>query len=111
MNELSRETGRQGIVSEFIHRQPALAAYGALLLALTPFMLAIQLFDLRTFDGVDVWAKPTKFVVSVAVFALTTAWFFGYVRADRRSAPSLRACVAVIIALNALVLFQQIASA
>ena len=53
-------------------------------------MLAVQMFDLRTFDGVDVWAKPTKFVVSVAVFALTTAWFYGYVRPDRRRAPSLR---------------------
>ena len=98
MNELSSEAGRHGIVSEFIQRQPTLAAYGALLLALTPFMLALQLFDLRTFDGIDVWAKPTKFVVSVAVFALTSAWFFGYVRPDRRRAPSLRACVGVIIA-------------
>jgi len=98
MSELSWETGRHGIVSEFMHRQPTLAVYGALLLALTPFMLAAQLFDLRTFDGIDVWAKPTKFVVSVAVFALTTAWFFGYVRPDRRGAPSLRACVGVIIA-------------
>jgi hypothetical protein len=98
MNALSSETGRHGIVSEFIQRQPTLAAYGALLLALTPIMLALQLFDLRTFDGIDVWAKPTKFVVSVAVFALTSAWFFGYVRPDRRRAPSLRACVGVIIA-------------
>jgi hypothetical protein len=97
MSELSWETGRHGIVSELFHRQPILSAYAALLLALTPFMLAMQLFDLRTFDGIDVWAKPTKFVVSVALFALTSAWFFGYVRPDRRGAPSLRASVGVII--------------
>ena len=53
---------------------------------------------MRTFDGVDVWIKPTKFVFSVSVFALTIAWFFGYVRPDRRNTPSLRAIAPVIIA-------------
>jgi hypothetical protein len=98
MTELALDTGRRGIASELFHRQPTLAAYGALLLVLTPFMLVMQLIDLRTFDGIDVWVKPTKFVFSVAVFALTTAWFFGYVRPDRRNALSLRACAGVIIA-------------
>jgi hypothetical protein len=98
MTDLALDTARRGIVSEFFHRQRTLAGYGALLLTLTPFMLALQLFDLRSFDGIDVWAKPTKFVFSVAVFALTSAWFFGYVQPDRRNVPSLRACVGVIIA-------------
>ena len=98
MSELSLETGRHGVVSEIIRRQPTLAAYGVLLLALTPVMLALQLFDPRTFEGIDVWAKPTKFVVSVAVFALTSAWFFGCVRLDARRARSLRTSVGVIIA-------------
>jgi hypothetical protein len=62
MSELYSQTGRHEIASEFMHRQPTLAAYGALLLA------------------------------------LTRAWFFGYVRPDRRGAASLRACVGVIIA-------------
>jgi hypothetical protein len=75
-----------------------LAAYGLMLILLTPFMLMMQLIDPRTFDGVDVWTKPTKFVFSVAVFALTTAWYFGYVRPDRRSSWSLRGIVAVILA-------------
>lgn len=88
----------RGILRELFYRQPLLAGYGLLLLVLTPLMLAMQQIDLRTFDGVDVWAKPTKFVLSVAVFALTTAWFFGYVRPARRNAPSLRGLVAVIIA-------------
>jgi hypothetical protein len=69
-----------------------------LLLILTPLMLVLQQIDPRTFDGVEVWIKPTKFVFSVAVFALTIAWFFGYVRADRRGIPSLRAIAPVIIA-------------
>jgi len=99
MTELSlAEPAPRGILSEVFHRQRTLAAYGSLLLLLTPLLLVLQQIDLRTWDGSDVWAKPTKFVFSVAVFALTTAWFFGYVRPDRRNAPSLRATVGIIIA-------------
>jgi hypothetical protein len=99
MNELSlMDSTPRGVLGEALHRQRTLTAYGLLLLVLTPFMLLLQRVDIRTFDNIDVWAKPTKFVFSVAVFALTTAWFFGYVRPDRRKAPSLRAIVAVIIA-------------
>lgn len=98
MTELSLESAPRGMLSEVFHRQRTLAAYGSLLLLLTPLLLVMQQIDLRTWDGSDVWAKPTKFVFSVAVFALTTAWFFGYVRPERRNAPSLRAIVGVIIA-------------
>jgi hypothetical protein len=99
MTELSSATfAPRGILREALHRQRTLTVYGLLLLALTPVLLVMAQIDARTFDGVEVWVKPTKFVISVAVFALTTAWFFGYVRPDRRNAPSLRASVAVIIA-------------
>jgi hypothetical protein len=98
MTEPPPDAAPRGILREAWHRQRTLTAYGLLLLVLTPFMLLLQRFDLRTIDDIDVWAKPTKFVFSVAVFALTSAWFFGYVRPDRRRAPSLRAIVAVIIA-------------
>jgi hypothetical protein len=99
MTELSlMRSAPRGIIAEALQRQRTLTAYGLLLLVLTPLMLLLQQIDTRTFDGVDVWAKPTKFVFSVGVFALTTAWFFGYVRPARRNAPSLRAIVAIIIA-------------
>ena len=98
MSELSLQTGQYGVLRELFRRQGALAAYGMLLVVLTPLMLALQQIDLRTFDGVEVWIKPTKFVFSVAVFALTIAWFFGYVRPERRGSFSLRVIVPVIIA-------------
>jgi hypothetical protein len=85
------------ILRELFRRQRVLAAYGLLLLVLTPLMLALQVIDLRTFDGVDVWIKPTKFIFSVAVFALTTAWFFGYVQPDRRGNWPLRGIVTIIL--------------
>lgn len=99
MSEVSlMDSAPRGIIAEALHRQRMLSGYGLLLLVLTPCMLVLQQIDPRTFDDIDVWAKPTKFVFSVAVFALTTAWFFGYVRPDRRRARSLRAIVAIIIA-------------
>jgi hypothetical protein len=98
MTAISLLRSPKGILSELLHRQRVLAAYGLLLIALTPVMLAMQAIDLRTFDGIDVWAKPTKFVFSVAVFALTTAWYFGYVQPDRRNTWRLRGIVAVILA-------------
>jgi hypothetical protein len=98
MTELLLNAAPRGILGEAWHRQRTLTAYGLLLVVLTPLLLLLQQIDLRTIDDIDIWAKPTKFVFSVAVFALTSAWFFGYVRPDRRRTPSLRAMVAVIIA-------------
>ena len=52
---------------------------------------SLQLVDPRTLHGVNVWVKPVKFLVSVGVFSLTAAWFFGYIRPERRRvAPNAR---------------------
>lgn len=79
-------------------RQPALAAVGFAYLALFAVTAALPLFDERMLDGVSVWAKPAKFFLSSGVFMLTSAWFFGYVRPDRRPAPRLAWSVRVLIA-------------
>lgn len=74
---------RNGIVSflpELDRRQPLLARFGLALLALGAVTALLALVDPRTLaSGVNVWIKPTKFAVSVGVFALTAAWFHGYV--------------------------------
>lgn len=79
-------------------RQPALAAVGFAYLALFAVTAALPLFDGRMLDGVSVWAKPAKFFLSSGVFMLTSAWFFGYVRPERRRAPRLVWSVRVLIA-------------
>lgn len=92
-------------IATVFQRQPTLARYAVILLGLAAFTFALQQFDPRMLDGVNVWVKPTKFLVSVAVFALTSAWFFGYVRPERRRAPLMRGTVAVLIASASLELF------
>jgi len=56
-------------------REPRLVAFALLMLALMlPAAVGLGL-DERTLRGVNVWVKPMKFMASVAVLALTTAWF------------------------------------
>ena len=71
-------------------RQPVLTAYAGLLLLGFAVTLLLQTIDARQLDGVGVWAKPAKFFLSTCVFSLTAAWFFGYVREERRTAAAMR---------------------
>lgn len=87
------------IPAELIVRQGALAIYGMILLALSVVALILQATDPRLLEsGVNVWVKPAKFFSSVGIFALTAAWFFGYVRPERRRSWQMRATAAVLIA-------------
>lgn len=97
---LSSVPSGTAIPSEWLRRQPALTRFGAALLLLLVPVLAASMIDPRTIDGVSVWAKPAKFLFSIAVHVLTYAWFMGYVRPDRRETPLMRRTVAVLIAAN-----------
>jgi hypothetical protein len=69
---------------ELRHREPRLALFAAVLLALlVPMALAYGL-DERTLRGVNVWVKPMKFALSIAVLAATTAWFVGHLQPAQR---------------------------
>ncbi|WP_375409272.1 hypothetical protein [uncultured Methylobacterium sp.] len=85
------------LVTELRSRSPHLTAFGLACLIAAAITLCLPLFDGRQFGGVPVWLKPAKFFVSVGVFALTSAWFMGYVRPERRRARSLRIAVAMLI--------------
>ncbi len=92
-----------GVVAELVERQSALARFGLVLLLLAVVGLAMQALDPRQLAGGDnVWLKPTKFLVSVGVFSLTAAWFFGYVRPERRRSATMRRTVAVLILAGSL---------
>lgn len=70
---------------ESLARERRLTLYAALLLALLlPMALAWGLDD-RVLRGANVWIKPMKFALSIAVLALTTAWFVGHLPLRQRS--------------------------
>lgn len=56
-------------------REPRLVAFAAVMLALMIPAAIGLLVDERTLRDVNVWVKPMKFMLSVALTALTTAWF------------------------------------
>jgi len=71
--------------AELRRRQPQLAAAAQLaLLALLPCLLALQI-DPRQVNDISVWVKPAKFLVSLALYYATLAWFFGYLPAAAQS--------------------------
>lgn len=86
-----------GVISELLARQRTLTTYGFALLAIAIPTLIAQFVDPRTVADVNVWVKPTKFLVSIGVFALTSAWFFGYVRPERRRSLLMRGTVVMLI--------------
>lgn len=65
-------------------------------LALIPTAIALGL-DERTFRGVSVWAKPMKFMASLALFSATTAWFFDLLPASRQRARPLRLVLRTLV--------------
>lgn len=85
-------------LAELTQRNRPLALYGLALLMLALAGATLQIVDARTLaSGVNVWVKPVKFLVSISVFALTAAWFFGYIRPERRRALLPRLAVVMLI--------------
>jgi hypothetical protein len=100
MNTLTLQSRafRLPLWDEFVRRQPTLARFGAGMLLLTAATLLLQQMDPRTLaSGVNIWVKPAKFAFSIALFALTAAWFFGFIRDERRSSRAMRLTVAVLV--------------
>jgi hypothetical protein len=87
------------IIDSLFERQRSLAYYGLATLGLAAVAIALQAIDSRALpSGVGLWVKPAKFFFSVSLFSFTAAWFFGYVRPERRQSRAMRATVATLIA-------------
>jgi hypothetical protein len=82
-------------------REPRLVAFALLMLALLlPAAIGLGLglgLDERTLRGVNVWVKPMKFMASVALLALTTAWFAAQLPAAVRQGRSFSLLVWTLI--------------
>jgi hypothetical protein len=87
----------QCLWAELIVRERRLAVYGALLLALLVPMALAWGVDERTLRGVNVWIKPMKFALSIAVLAWTTAWFIGHLAEPRRRGRSVDLIVWMLV--------------
>jgi hypothetical protein len=79
-------------------RQQRALTFFALLMALAMLPTAVALgLDERSLRGVSVWVKPLKFMASMALFAITTAWFVGLLPQARWHGRPVRVAAWVII--------------
>ena len=69
--------GLASLTGTLIGRERHLAWAGFAILALVVPTALAWLVDGRTLNGISVWLKPLKFQVSVGLYLLTLAWFFG----------------------------------
>ncbi len=96
---------RTAFVEDLARRSPALTATGlSLLLLLVPLALAGAL-DPRTVSGYPVWDKPMRFALALGLYALTLAFFAGWVDERARAGRTFRLSIAAGIAC---ILFEQV---
>jgi hypothetical protein len=97
--------------AEVQRRQPLLASVAfVFVLALIPVLIAQQI-DPRLVNGINVWIKPAKFLLSLAPYYLTLAWFFGLLSPEARRSRAARYVVAAPIAAGVLEMVWLIAAA
>lgn len=83
---------------------PGLTATGLLLLLLLVPLALASLADPRTVSGHAVWDKPMRFALALGLYALTLAFFAGWIDGRARAGRLFRVSVAIGIAA---ILFEQ----
>ncbi len=95
-------SGTHSVFNEALARQRTLT-YWALFLLVAMIPAAIMLgLDTREIRGVNVWIKPLKFMLAMALFSFSTAWFIGLLPEPRRRAPVIRFVVYSIVGVGGL---------
>ena len=84
-----------------------LTAVGLLMVAALVASLAGLWLDPRTIGGAPAWLKPAKFAVSIAIYSLTLAWVFGYLRAWERTRRLVGRLTAVVLVLEVVIIDAQ----
>jgi hypothetical protein len=74
---------QRNLFAEIYWRNPLLTLVGWLHVVLLIGTLAGFLTDDRVVMGVNTWVEPMKFMLSIAIFLWTIAWFSKYVRKPR----------------------------
>ena len=96
-----RDRGPSWVLRELLERHRILTLFGiALLAAMVPTAIAFGLDD-RTLRGASVWLKPLKFMLSIGVLSLTTAWFIGHLPRQHRRGRWITTVAAMVIGAGA----------
>jgi len=87
---------------------PLTATGGVMLAALVACSVGLWV-DPRLVLGAPVWLKPAKFALSIAIYSLTLAWFFGYLPSFVRTRRVVGNVSAVVLLLEMAIISGQAA--
>jgi len=86
-------------LGDVFRHAPLFAATAIVLLAMVPPTLMALSLDPRTLNGVNVWIKPLKFELSLALYTATLAWFMSWLPAQERQSRRFRLW-AIVVAIG-----------
>jgi hypothetical protein len=100
-------TRLNAFVTRLWQNDAPLTATGLLMVAALIASLAGLWLDPRTIGGAPAWLKPAKFAASIAIYSLTLAWMFGYLRAWERTRRLIGRLTAVVLILEVIIIDAQ----
>jgi len=85
-----------GAVRTLYREEPVLVVFGAIMAAMMMPAFVALLIETRTFNGINVWIKPLKFMSSAAIFLATLAIFMPFLDRADRARKSVNAAIWII---------------
>jgi hypothetical protein len=86
----------EGTLRTLYRDEPVLMIFGTVLAAMMVPAFFAFLSETRTFNGINVWIKPLKFMSSAAIFLFTLALFMPFLDKADRAKKSVNAAVWII---------------
>jgi hypothetical protein len=86
----------EGVLRTLYRDEPVLMIFGTVLAAMMVPAFFSYLVETRTFNGINVWIKPLKFMSSAAIFLFTLALFMPFLDKADRAKKSVNAAVWII---------------
>ena len=87
------------LLAELWRRDRVLTSAGGVFAVLAAMFVVAAAIDGRTVLGINVWIKPLKFAVSIAIYLVTLAWLLGELPATVKGQGLVRwgAVVAMVV--------------
>jgi hypothetical protein len=95
-------------LGEIIRRNKYLTYFGLLNLFALVLIVLVSLFDHRTLLGINIWIKPMKFCISIALFSFTMAWLLHYLP-QRKKVKIISATIIMMLLLEQILIISQAA--
>ncbi|MCO4293232.1 hypothetical protein NF867_10185 [Solitalea sp. MAHUQ-68] len=97
------------LFGELKHRNKTFFYWGLFCLLLFILALVFTFFDHRQLMGINVWVKPSKFALSIAIFLFSMAWYNHYLPHDNKTVKLYTKVAVIVFIIELLAVFGQAA--